>query len=53
MNLRYFEAWRTSCIFCVSPTLDLSLGFLDDRDVQQGDYSKALISWFVFPAFLG
>lgn len=19
MNLRYFEAWRTSCVFCVSP----------------------------------
>jgi hypothetical protein len=49
MNLRYFEAWRTFQF--LPPTLDLSLVLLDDRDVQQGDYTKAMISWFVFSSF--
>lgn len=35
------------CFFALS-ALDLDWDLLDDRDVQRGDFSKALISWFVF-----
>jgi len=35
-------------VFLCFPTLDLDCDLLDDRDVQRGDFSKALISWFVF-----
>lgn len=45
MNLRYFEAWRTFEFLSLPP--HSSLVWLDDRDVQRGDYTKAMISWFV------
>lgn len=52
MNLRHFEACRTSLAFYSSPTANLSLSLLDDCDVQRGDFNKALIFWSVFPVFL-
>jgi hypothetical protein len=38
--------------FCAFSTLDLNCDLLDDRDVQRGDFSKALISWFVSSLFV-